>query len=124
MNHYLRLLFVSFVLLLLMGLNESQSADCGSSLPVAKNLPKQSVLAGTLPAEEWVTSEPVLPVVYCLQALKSRENSGQRESIHSLAVRTRIICCTGEFREQWPGIAWKTGQFLHFQSSKGDSSRS
>ncbi len=124
MNHYLRLLFVSFVLLLLMGLNESQSVDCGSSLPVAENLSQQVVHAGILPAQECISSEPVLPAVNCLQVLQYQVNGKQRESTHSLSVRTRIICCTGEFMEHRPDIAWKTGQFLHFQTTKGDPSQS
>jgi hypothetical protein len=124
MNHYFRLLFVSFFLLLLMGLNESQSDDCGSSMPVEVNISQLAVHAGILPAEEWITSEPILPEVYCMQALQYKENNEQWESTNSIAVQTKMICCTVEFMETRPGIAWKTGQFIHFKASKGDPSHS
>ncbi len=122
MTHYFRLLFVSFVLFLLLGLNEKQSEDSGSSRPVAANLAHQHGHDGILPAEEWIASEPALPVLSGPLSLQSTVRKKQEIITHSQSLQSRYIFYTGAFLEYRPGIAWKTGHLLHFQSHKGDPS--
>ena len=121
MNHYFRLLFVSFALFLLLGLNERHSADSGSSRPSTMSLSYQACHDGILPTEERIASELVLPALFSHKSIQCCD-SNEQGITHSSAQQSRYIFYTDAFLEYRPGIARKTGHLLHFQSHRGDPS--
>jgi hypothetical protein len=120
MKHYFRLLFVSSVLFILLGLNERQSGNTDRFQPTAASIEFGTFQAGILPASSIDISGPLLSAGFLILPRREREIERQKEEItsaYSLILFQWISC---RFMRYRPGIMRMAGYLLNFPAGKHD----
>lgn len=120
MKQFFRLLFISFGLLLVLGLNEKQSGESDSALTESYAL-KYQELSACPPASSAYDAEVLLPA----PAMKLVPEPGgqgviQHEQTISTGIHTHILSSRDQYMEFRPGNQMKTGYAMHLSATKGD----
>jgi hypothetical protein len=120
MKYYFRLLFVSSVLFILLGLHEGHSGNTDRSQPAGVNTGAGTFQEGILPGFSADRPEPLLLAGALMAPGRDRELQKQREEITSAGNRILFQWISDRFMRYRPGIMNMTGYFLCFPAGKND----
>jgi hypothetical protein len=120
MRQFFRLLFISFGLLLLLGLNGGQSFQTGIELTDSSTLLQKENLHGIVPNENSEAFHTVLITDWSLLREGCLLLRKHKEFVLATRIRTRLIFFRESYLKYSPGIIIKKGIHIFLPAQKVD----
>jgi len=120
MKQFFRLLFISFGLLLLLGMDSGHSHDISSNSPETTITSSFDFQAGIIPASSTDASQPITISQWSLIPEGFCTTIHQIESIKASLIRARLLFFEERFMDYSPAIPMKKGVHIFQAAQKGE----